>query len=428
MKNFVEFLAERDPNLLQEYIDLASLSENAWYKYLLPLMLGTQATTQAGTPTPKQVDVAAEDRYQDPTQSKDEKQLYKRMALGGHTFDSLSQRKKSREELIANMQDKVNAAKLPTTFRPGIALNHIEDNYKPEEILFRKIVNPYEIIKSNIPDPEKFQKDYNNLKSNPNDIGFSMDKDALINNRVLLVVVTDQAMKRFSPGAEGYAGEMSTTEDPYTSTINTIFLPKSAVKENKNGKSTLTDEGEHTFRHEARHTAQEGDPGEREQNTMSKFETGWFKHYMNDPKEIGVRLGELKNHLSDETLLKLTKGTTHYNNMKEILEDAGKDGKEKEKELLKLFMGSIKYKNTTTKKEKMTPADIFLNSGNVNPKDHAIEYVKKQLAKSNEDMGSLFKHYDSLSDTEKSILMQELLDNYDNVVKNDTKTFNSTQI
>ena len=428
MKNFVEFLAERDPNLLQEYIDLASLSENAWYKYLLPLMLGTQATTQAGTPTPKQVDVAAEDRYQDPTQSKDEKQLYKRMALGGHTFDSLSQRKKSREELIANMQDKVNAAKLPTTFRPGIALNHIEDNYKPEEILFRKIVNPYEIIKSNIPDPEKFQKDYNNLKSNPNDIGFSMDKDALINNRVLLVVVTYQAMKRFSPGAEGYAGEMSTTEDPYTSTINTIFLPKSAVKEIKNGKITLTDEGEQTFRHEARHTAQEGDPGEREQNTMSKFETGWFKHYMNDPKEIGVRLGELKNHLSDETLLKLTKGTTHYNNMKEILEDAGKDGKEKEKELLKLFMGSIKYKNTTTKKEKMTPADIFLNSGNVNPKDHAIEYVKKQLAKSNEDMGSLFKHYDSLSDTEKSILMQELLDNYDNVVKNDTKTFNSTQI
>ena len=428
MKNFVEFLAERDPNLLQEYIDLASLSENAWYKYLLPLMLGTQATTQAGTPTPKQVDVAAEDRYQDPTQSKDEKQLYKRMAFGGHTIDDiLKQEKKSREERIANMQNKVTAAKLPQNFRPGIALNHIEDNYKPEEILFRKIVNPYEIIKSNIPDPEKFQKDYNNLKSNPNDIGFSMNKNSLMDNKVLLVVVTDQAMKRFNPGAAGYAGEMSTAEDPDTS-INTIFLPKRAVKEIKNGKITLTDEGEQTFRHEARHTAQEGDPGEREQNTMSKFETGWFKHYMNDPKEIGVRLGELKNHLSDETLLKLTKGTTHYNNMKEILEDAGKDGKEKEKELLKLFMGSIKYKNTTTKKEKMTPADIFLNSGNVNPKDHAIEYVKKQLAKSNEDMGSLFKHYDQLSDIEKSILMQELLDNYDNVVQNNTKTFNSTQI
>jgi hypothetical protein len=107
--------------------------------------------------------------------------------------------------------------------------------------------------------------------------------------------------------------------------------------------------------------------------------------------------------------------------MKEILEDAGKDGKEKEKELLKLFMGSIKYKNTTTKKEKMTPADIFLNSGSVNPKDHAIEYVKQQLAKENEDMGSLFKHYDQLSDIEKSILMKELLDNYDNVVRQNTR-------
>ena len=107
MKNFVEFLAERDPNLLQEYIDLANLSENSW-KYLLPLMLGTVpiAGTQAGTPTPKQANTAAEDRYQDPTQSKDEKQLYNRMAFGGHTIDSLSQRKKSREERIANMQNK----------------------------------------------------------------------------------------------------------------------------------------------------------------------------------------------------------------------------------------------------------------------------------------------------------------------------------
>jgi hypothetical protein len=263
-----------------------------------------------------------------------------------------------------------------------------------------------------------------------------MDKDALINNRVLLVVVTDQAMKRFSPGAEEYAGEMSTTEDPDTGTINTIFLPKSAVKEIKNGKITLTDEGEQTFRHEARHTAQEGDPGERAQNTMSTFEKGWFKHYMNDPKEIGVRLGELKNHLSDETLLKLTKGTTHYNNMKEILEDAGKDGKEKEKELLKLFMGSIKYKNTTTKKEKIKGGlqgneEAFLklmNQQSVNPKDNTIKYVKEKLANSNEDMKTLFNHYDELSDVEKRILMQELLDNYDKVVKNNTKIPNTNPI
>jgi hypothetical protein len=359
------------------------------------------------------------------------------MAFSGNKIeDILKQQKKSREERIANMQDKVTAAKLPQNFRPGISLNHIEDNYKPEEILFRKIVNPYEIIKSNIPDPEKFQKDYNNLKSNPNDIGFTMNKNSLMDNKVLLVVVTDKAMKRFNPNAAGYAGEMSTTEDPDTN-IRTIFLPKSAVKEIKDGEITLTDEGEQTFRHEARHTAQEGDPGERHQGSMSKFEKEWFKHYMNDPKEIGVRLGELKNHLSDETLLKLTNGnTTHYNNMKEILKDVSKPGKEKEKELLKLFMGSIKYKNTTTKKEKFKGGlegneETFLklmSQQSVNPKDNTIKYVKEKLANSNEDMKTLFNHYDELSDVEKRILMQELLDNYDNVVKNDTKTPNTNPI
>jgi hypothetical protein len=209
-----------------------------------------------------------------------------------------------------------------------------------------------------------------------------------MNNRVLLVIVTDKAMKRVNPGSEGYAGKMSTLEDPDTN-IRTIFLPKRAVKEIKDGKITLTREGEQTFRHEARHNAQEGDPGERHQGAMPTSEKGWFKHYMNDPREIGVRLGELKNHLSTKTLLQLTNDNpTHNNNIKEIIKNV--DGNEKE--LLKLFM---------------TPNGQYQNT---------IKYVKEKLAKSNSDMSSLFKHYDQLSDKEKTILMQELLDNYDNVV------------
>jgi hypothetical protein len=412
MKNFIEFLAEKDPNLLQEYIDLASLSENAWYKYLLPLMLGTQAATQAGTPTELKQRQDYNQSLKDPQDSKTEKELHSRMFAQGITIDDLNRNAKSRgfnpqsgdpDEVIGfekfkKTNDKIDAMKLklPHHFRPGIALNHIESNYEPEEILLRKIVNPYEIIKSTIPDPEKFQKDYNNLKSNPNDIGFAMNKDSLMHNKVLLVVVTDQAMKRVKPNAEGYAGKMHTAENPFnyttsinttsidTNTINAIFLPKRAVKEIKDGKITLTDEGEKTFRHEARHTTQEGDTGERSQSANPTF-----KHYMNDPNEIGVRLGELKNHLSTKTLLQLTSDNpTHLNNINKLLKDV--DGNEKE--LLKLFMApSGQYQNT-------------------------IEYIKEKLAKSNSDMGSLFKHYDELSDIEKSILMKELLDNYDNVV------------
>ena len=175
MKNFIEFLAERDPNLLQEYIDLASLSENAWYKYLLPLMLGTQATTQAGTPTELKQRQDYNQSLKDPRDSRNEKELHSRMFTQGITIDDLTRNAKSRgfnaksndadEDIgfdkFKKITDKIDAAKLPQNFRPGIALVDIEAQYEPEEILFRKIVNPYDILKSTIPDPEKFEKDYN---------------------------------------------------------------------------------------------------------------------------------------------------------------------------------------------------------------------------------------------------------------------------
>jgi len=448
MKNFIEFLAQRDPNLLQEYIDLASLSENSWYKYMIPLMLGAQANAQSATPTEIGAHAIDQPRtptelvqkqnynqtqnynkgFKDITKANTEKEIYSRMFHQGTTIDDLIKNTKSKgfEQKSKKVDDKINAMKLPQNFRTNIPLTHIEDNYKPEEILFRKIVNPYETLKSTIPDPEKFQKDYNNLKSNPDDIGFAMNKDRLMNNKVLLIVVTDQAMKRFNPNAEGYASRLSTADDQ--TDINTVVLPKRAVKEIKDGKITLTDEGEQTLRHELRHTTQEGKPGERSQNSMSTYDTGWYKHYMNDPLEIGVRLGELKNHLSTKTLLQLTShNPTHNDNIKEIIKDVGGN----EKELLKLFMGLNQYKNTTIKKEKITGIDAlqksFLNSGKVtvNSKDNTIKYIKEKLAKSNDDIDSLFKHYEKLSDQEKEALMKELLDNYDNVVKNDTKTFNT---
>jgi hypothetical protein len=421
MKNFLEFLAQKDPNLLQEYIELTSLSEKSWHKYLLPLMLGAQATAQAGTPTELKQRQDYNQNLKNPQDSKTEKELYNRMFTQGITVDDLNRNTKNKifnakindpdEDIgfdkFKKINDKIDAAKLPHHFRPGIALHHIDDEYAPEEILFRKIVNSYEIIKSNVPDPEKFQKDYNNLKSNPNDIGFAMNKDALMNNRVLLVIVTDQAMRRVQPGANGYAhklppvdGPIRYTNEPRDTDISTIVLPERAVKEIKNGEITLTDKGKKTYRHEARHNAQLGHPGQRHQGTMSKSEKEYFKHYMNDPKEIGVRLGELKNNLSTKILLKLTKDTTHYNNINQLL----KDVEGNEKELLKLFM---------------TPSGQYQNT---------IKYIKEKFAKSSSDMGSLFNHYDELSDKEKSILMQELLDNYDNVVKNDTKTPNTNPI
>jgi hypothetical protein len=392
---FVEYLQYRDPVLHDELLNEVNLKQLGLSALTTLGLMGNPYNTQAGTPTSKQINTAAEDNYKDPIKSKDEDQFNRRMAFGGHKLDNIFNKKKSTQNRATDMKNRANTIQ-PQNFRSGVSLNHIEDNYKPEEILFRKIVNPYEIIKSNIPDPEKFEKDYNNLKSNPNDIGFTMNKDSLMNNRVLLVIVTDKAMKRVASGAEGYAGKMSTLEDPDTN-IRTIFLPKSAVKEIKYGKITLTKEGEQTFRHEARHNAQEGDPGERHQGAMPTSEKGWFKHYMNDPREIGVRLGELKNHLSTKTLLQLTKGTTHYNNINQLL----KDVKGNEKELLKLFM---------------TPSGQYQNT---------IKYVKEKLANSNEDMGSLFNHYDELSDKEKSILMQELLDNYDNVVHAKTNKTNN---
>ena len=372
-------------------------------------MLGTQATTQAGTPTELKQRQDYNQNLKDPQDSKTGKELYNRMFTQGITTDDLIRNTKKKgfnakindpdEDIgfdkFKKINDKINAAKLPQNFRPGIALVDIEAQYEPEEILFRKIVNPYDILKSTIPDPEKFEKDYNNLKSNPNDIGFAMNKDRLMNNKVLLIVVTDQAMKRVSPGAGGYASNISPldgppkyTNEPQDTDIRTIVLPKRAVKEIKDGKITLTDKGIKTLRHEARHTAQEGDTGERSQNNMSKSEKEYFKHYMNDPNEIGVRLGELKNHLSTKTLLQLTKDNpAHLNNIKEIIKNVGGN----EKELLKLFMApSGQYQNT-------------------------IKYIKEKLELMRENIVFFADKYDDLHNNISSI--NELIDNLNTKLK-----------
>jgi hypothetical protein len=393
MKNFIEFLAEKDPALLQEYIYLASLSENSWHKYLLPLMLGAQATAQAGTPTELKQRQDYNQSLKDPRNSRNEKELHSRMFTQGITVDDLVGRKFSWSKTDRNKDTmtKLDRLDLPDAMRKGIPSEH-EEEYKQEDILFKKVINPYDYIRSTQHDKEKFDRDYQKLNTdNPNDKGFSTFKHKF-NNQVLMYVVKANALSRVEPGASGYH---TVTINPDTGKkIEMIVLPDTAFKTLPSGNSLgeLTDDGTALLAHELRHGTQ------RSENVpVGKYQTdnSNYHHYMHDPMEIGVRLAATKNLMSPDTILRLTK---NYPKHQEIAKNILQKASESEKELMKMIMNP-EGENANT-----------------------LHFIRDRLKVINKDVDSLFQFYDTLKGAEKANFMKQLIDNYDNVVKNNTKT------
>jgi hypothetical protein len=53
---------------------------------------------------------------------------------------------------------------------------------------------------------------------------------------------------------------------------------------------------------------------------------------------------------------------------------------------------------------------------------NTLHFIRDRLKVINKDVDSLFQFYDTLKGAEKANFMKQLIDNYDNVVKNNTKT------
>jgi hypothetical protein len=393
MKSFVEFLVERDPDLLLECIAINDeLTEANWAKYGLPLALaalggGAKAHTPTELQRTKDYEKQLAGRPQDATS---EKELYNMMWAQGKTLDDiLGKVKRSRGEKFddkeVNLQNTLDRLDLPTAFRKNVPIEH-ENEYIPGEILFKKVVNPLDYIRSVQGDQEKFDKDYENLKDNPNDTGFATFKNKF-GKQVLLMVVKPNALKRVVPGAGGY---QTMTRNPDTGEyISTIVLPENLFKTLPSGNSIgeLTPDGKAILAHELRHATQEGlNVPEGEGQTGSSD----IDKYMHDPQEMGVRLAAIKNFMSPSTILRLTKNDPrHQEAANKILQKTGQD----EKALLDMIMNP-KGENADT-----------------------LYYIRDRLKTINLDVYSLIKFYDSLTTPRKANFMKKLLDNYDHVVR-----------
>ena len=393
MKSFVEFLVDRDPYLLQEYIEL---SEANWAKYGIPLaMAAAGGAAQAGTPTELQQRQAYNKLLAGrPQDAKSQEELEKMLWAKGLTIDQFLKQIEPNPNKIDATTKLYNADLDTTKLRKNTPTEH-EDNYTPNEILFKKVVNPHDLIRMGQTNKDKFDLDFATLPNdNPNDKGFATFKTRF-NSPVLLYVVDDKAMNRVVPGAAAYN---IATENPDTKEIiETIFLRKSAFKRLPSGNDLgeLTKDGWESTVHELRHGTQHKqnvDPDKRGAGIgTSRFD---YDDYMHIPLEMGVRLAATKNLMSPQTILDATKDNNFHSKIANIILQKTRGN---EKELMKTIMNAEgPYKLT-------------------------LDYIKNKIKAMDGDVTSLFDFYDSLAPNRKATFMQQLIDNYDTVVKNQVR-------
>ena len=395
---FAEYLQYRDPVLYDELLNEVNLKQLGLSALTTLGLMGNPYNTQAGTPTELKQRQDYNNALQRPQDSRTEKELYKRMFTQGLNIDDFSSEvKRSRHDREGKIFAQTDQLDLPTGMRRNVPSEHGEE-YKENDILFKKVINPYDYIRSGQQDKEKFDRDYQKLGlDNPNDKGFTTFKHKF-NNQVLMYIVKEKAIEKVMPDTEGY--HTITTNPETGERIAMIVLPDTAFKRLPSGNDPgeLTEDGKRLLAHELRHATQrfENVPEDRGQTEKSDID-----HYMHDPVEMGVRLAATKNFMSPETILRLTNNDPkHQAAAQEILKKAGGS----EKELMKMIMN---------------PEGTYANT---------LHFIRDRLKVINKDVGTLFLFYDYLKGQRKANFMQELLDNYDNVVKNDTKTPNTNPI
>ena len=169
-----------------------------------------------------------------------------------------------------------------------------ENIFKGYIVAFKE-VSPIKFIRMAQYDKEKFDDDYENLqKPSDDDLGFATLKEKF-NKPIRLIVVDDEAYsRRKGKYSQAYLG--NDRKGPIAVLRRSAFseLPT----ETSDGK--LTPVGISSLSHELRHGLQnqQKTPQERAQKPVPADggnNIEYYKHYMNDPREMGVRIAALKN-------------------------------------------------------------------------------------------------------------------------------------
>ena len=284
-----------------------------------------------------------------------------------------------------NYEDKADLESL-TYYSP-------ENTYK-DDILATKEVIPINYIRTAQINKEKFDKDYANLKNPTNDdIGFATNKEKF-NKPIRMIVVTDESMND-DLGKDTLAFAKRDHKGDVIVMRKSLFIELPS----KTSIGKLTPRGINTLAHELRHTTQNRDktPESRKQND----DLG-YKHYMHDPREMGVRIAAIKNLTSSKTILDYLGNDPVSQAIKMSLP-------QDEKQILNLILNNNLWEK-----------QIIQNNPKLQQKEieQKINSIIERIKLLNSDASSLINLYQSLNPQEKQNYMKEILQHYDKVVHN----------
>ena len=292
-------------------------------------------------------------------------------------------------QIYKNQQDnynKIQQEKEKNEELKSLAEYSPENTFK-EDIIVTKVVKPIEYIRMAQINKYKFDKDFTNLtKPTDNDIGFATNKEEF-NKPIRLIVVNDRAMD-IQTGRNTIA---FATKDHKG---RVVVMRKSAFAElpSETSIGKLKPHGLQTLAHELRHTTQDSSktPESRIQYDdpiadITKKTWKKYKHYMHDPREMGVRIAAIKNLTSSETISNYLGDDTVSQTIKMSLP---KD----EKQLLNLILNNDLWKK-----------QIIQNNPKLQQKEieQKIDHIIERIKLLNTDADSLIDFYKRLNQTEQ---------------------------
>jgi len=285
--------------------------------------------------------------------------------------------------------------------------------YRPDEIIIQKNLIPKQLIRNAQFDVKKWDADFNKLqKPSQGDIGFATSKE-FFDKPVRMLVVTRSGMTRV---------EGANTRAYFNRSSKTIVMPNNAFAElpTPTSDGRLTKDGAETLAHELRHSTQQGEtPFNRSQGAVRFFPPGqqddnkkgspaWFQ-YLNDPREMGVRLAAIKNYMSKESLFKIADLTV--DRLKEYAKQLVAFLPEDEKRIFHYILNNDEWCNAFAKEKNSSPHQIKLLLA-------ASEVLISDLRSKNTDIDSLLDFYYRVNtESKQKEIYKELMDAYDRVVK-----------
>lgn len=271
-----------------------------------------------------------------------------------------------------------------------------------DDIIGMYQTTPLQILRMGQKSPDKFEKDLGGLKAPSQDIGMAVHKGNL-NKKIVVALLTDKGMNNYAPGKLGLANP----ESGWIALSKKAFskLPKGDTLEG----AELTPDGYETLSHEGRHLTQDISKVPLSRSQV----TGGAEAYRTDPTELGVRLAALKNMLGRDFLTKLvaTKfpASGHQAVMQKLIGYT-----DDEKELFRIIAdpqsgaASIMADGAGRK--------LFGDIG-ADKLQKAIESLALLLSAEQTDAADLLHTIKSLKGAEKKKIIDELIRNYDSVVK-----------